>query len=233
MDLAHGALFYPPATVRTAPIEEMLDADVVVISADGGARPGKSRLELLHKNASVIRDIGTQLRGARGIIVMVSNPVDILTRIMTEASGLPAARVIGTGTMLDTARLRHAVSRVIEVDRHSDRRARHRRAWRLRGRALVGSARRRCLVEAVGGMGREARGVTGGGRTARWIRDYPPQGRHQPRDWHGHGRPVAMRPARRAARPDNLPRAGRRVGLSRRGYVPAHRGGRSGRVARD
>ena len=120
MDLAHGALFYPPATVRTAPIEEMLDADVVVISADGGGeRPGKSRLELLHKNASVIRDIGAHLRGARGIIVMVSNPVDVLTRIMTEASGLPAARVIGTGTMLDTARLRHTVSRVIQVDPHS------------------------------------------------------------------------------------------------------------------
>jgi L-lactate dehydrogenase len=119
MDLAHGASFYPAATVRTTPIEEMLDADVVVISADGGERPGTSRLELLHKNASVIRDIGTQLRGACGIIVVVSNPVDVLTRIMTEASGLPAARVIGTGTMLDTARLRHAVSRVIEVDPHS------------------------------------------------------------------------------------------------------------------
>ena len=119
MDLAHGASFYPPATVRPAAIDEMLDADAVVVCADRGGPPGRSRLELLGKNASVIRDVGKQLTGARGIIVMVSNPVDVLTHLMTEASGLPAERVIGTGTMLDTARLRHAVGRIIEVDPHS------------------------------------------------------------------------------------------------------------------
>jgi L-lactate dehydrogenase len=119
MDLAHGASFYPPATVRPATIDEMLDADAVVVCADRGGPPGQSRLELLGKNASVIRDVGKQLTGARGIIVMVSNPVDVLTHLMTEASGLPAERVIGTGTMLDTARLRHAVGRIIEVDPHS------------------------------------------------------------------------------------------------------------------
>jgi L-lactate dehydrogenase len=119
MDLAHGASFYPPATVRPATIDEMLDADAVVVCADRGGPPGQSRLGLLAKNASVIRDIGKQLMGAQGVVVMVSNPVDVLTHIMTEASGLPAERVIGTGTMLDTARLRHAVGRIIEVDPHS------------------------------------------------------------------------------------------------------------------
>ena len=119
MDLAHGASFYPPATVRPATIDEMLDADAVVVCADRGGPAGQSRLDLLGKNASVIRDVGKQLTGARGIIVMVSNPIDVLTQLMTEASGLPAERVIGTGTMLDTARLRHAVGRIIEVDPHS------------------------------------------------------------------------------------------------------------------
>ena len=119
MDLAHGASFYPPATVRPATIDQMLDADAVVVCADRGGPPGKSRLELLAKNASVIKDIGTQLTAARGVIVMVSNPVDVLTHLMTEASGLPAERVLGTGTMLDTARLRHTVGRSIEVDPHS------------------------------------------------------------------------------------------------------------------
>ena len=119
MDLAHGASFYPPATVRMTTIDQMLDADVIVVSADRGGQPGESRLALLERNASLVRDIGRQLIAARGIIVMVSNPVDVLTHVMTEASGLPAERVMGTGTMLDTARLRHVVGRIIEVDPHS------------------------------------------------------------------------------------------------------------------
>jgi L-lactate dehydrogenase len=119
MDLAHGASFYPPATVRAATIDELLDADAVVVCADRGGPARKSRLEMLAENAPAIRDIGTQLAGARGIIVIVSNPVDVLTHIMTEASRLPAERVIGTGTMLDTARLRHSVGRIIDVDPHS------------------------------------------------------------------------------------------------------------------
>lgn len=119
MDLAHGASFYPPALVRTGMIEEMADADAVVVAAGRGGRPGESRLELLRENAAVVRDIGETLRSCRGTIVMVSNPVDVLTRVMTEVSGLPPARVVGTGTMLDTARLKHVLSHVVNVDPHS------------------------------------------------------------------------------------------------------------------
>jgi len=119
MDLAHGASFYPSAIVRAAAVEEMVDADVVVVTAGRGGRPGESRLELLRENAAVVRDIGERLRGCRGTIVMVSNPVDVLTRLMTEVSGLPPARVVGTGTMLDTARLKYVVSQLAEVDPHS------------------------------------------------------------------------------------------------------------------
>jgi len=119
MDLAHGAAFYPPAIVRTAAVDEMADADVVVVAAGRGGRPGESRLELLRENAVVIREIGERLRGCRGTIVMVTNPVDVLTRVMTEVTGLPPARVVGTGTMLDTARLKQVVSHVINVDPHS------------------------------------------------------------------------------------------------------------------
>lgn len=119
MDLAHGASFYPPAVVRTASIAEMVDTDVVVVAAGRGGRPGESRLDLLRENAALIKGIGQRLTGTRGTIVMVSNPVDVLTQVMTEASGLPLARVIGTGTMLDSARLKHVVAQVIEVDPHS------------------------------------------------------------------------------------------------------------------
>jgi L-lactate dehydrogenase len=119
MDLAHGASFYPPAMVRTATIDEMVDADVVVIAAGRGGRPGESRLALLRENAALIAEIGARLARARGIIAVVSNPVDVLTKRLTEVSGLPAARVIGTGTMLDTARLKQVISQLVDVDPHS------------------------------------------------------------------------------------------------------------------
>jgi L-lactate dehydrogenase len=97
----------------------MVDADAVVVAAGRGGRPGESRLDLLRENVAVIREIGARLKGARGTILIVSNPVDILTQVMTQVSGLPAARVIGTGTMLDSARLRQMIGHVVSVDPHS------------------------------------------------------------------------------------------------------------------
>lgn len=119
MDLAHGASFYPSANVRAATIEEIAAVDVIVVAAGRGGRPGESRLELLRENAAAISQIGRRLIAARGIVVMVTNPVDILTKVMTKVSGLPAARVVGTGTMLDTARLKHVVGHTVNVDPHS------------------------------------------------------------------------------------------------------------------
>src|SRR5688500_6853736 len=116
MDLGHGASFYPTASVRTAAVEEMCDCDAVVISAGRNGKAGESRLDLLRDNARAIRDIGNKLKGCRGVIVLVTNPVDVLTQIMTEATGLPPGRVIGTGTMLDTARLRQVLGRRLGVD---------------------------------------------------------------------------------------------------------------------
>ncbi len=119
MDLAHGASFYPTATVRTAVVEEMVDADAVVVAAGRGGIPGQSRLDLLRENVGIISDIGGRLAGCRGTIITVTNPVDVLTRVMRDASGLPPARVVGTGTMLDTARLRHVLGQVLHLDPHS------------------------------------------------------------------------------------------------------------------
>lgn len=110
MDLAHGAAFYPRCEVRTATLDELRGADVVVVAAGRGGRPGESRLELLRDNARLVADIGRRLAGFDGCIVMVTNPVDVLTGVMTEASGLPPARVLGTGTILDTARLRQSLA---------------------------------------------------------------------------------------------------------------------------
>lgn len=119
MDLAHGASFYPSASVRTAAVEEMRDVDAVVVAAGRGGRRDESRLDLLRDNAAIVRGIGERLRGCRGTIVMVTNPVDVLTHAMTHASALPSSRVVGTGTMLDTARLKHVLSRAVNVDPRS------------------------------------------------------------------------------------------------------------------
>jgi L-lactate dehydrogenase len=106
MDLAHGAWFYPACNVRTAGIDEMRKAQVVVVAAGRGSRPGETRLELLRDNARMARQVGRTLAGFAGTVVVVSNPVDVLVQVLTEASGLPPERVLGTGTMLDTSRLR-------------------------------------------------------------------------------------------------------------------------------
>ena len=119
MDLAHGAMFYPNASVRFAPLREMRDADVVVIAAGRGGKPGESRLALTRDNVAVIRAIGRELAGFGGVLVVVTNPVDVLTRALTDATGLAPARVLGTGTTLDTARLRHVLSRTLDVDPRS------------------------------------------------------------------------------------------------------------------
>ncbi|HOC17027.1 MAG TPA: L-lactate dehydrogenase [Vicinamibacterales bacterium] len=119
MDLAHGASFYPSATVRAVPASAIGESDVVVIAAGRGGRPGQSRLDLLRHNAEMVREIGRQLIGYEGTIVMVTNPVDVLTRVVAEASELPPARAIGTGTMLDTARLRQVLGRILRVDTRS------------------------------------------------------------------------------------------------------------------
>jgi len=119
MDLGQGAPFYPTAAVRSAAVDEMKDAEAVIICAGRGGKPGETRLNLLRENAAIVRNLANQLRGSRGILIMVTNPVDVLTRVLQEESGLPPSRVLGTGTMLDTARLRHVLSRTLSVDSRS------------------------------------------------------------------------------------------------------------------
>ncbi|HKS29680.1 MAG TPA: L-lactate dehydrogenase [Pyrinomonadaceae bacterium] len=119
MDLAHGSSFYPSAKVRSGTVEEMHDADALVIAAGKGGTPGQTRLDLLRDNASIVRELAGKLGGYKGLVVVVTNPVDVLTYIFTKTSGLPPERVIGTGTMLDTARLRQMLGRELNLDARS------------------------------------------------------------------------------------------------------------------
>ena len=119
LDLAHGASFYPAARVRAAGVDELLDTDAVVLAAGRGGKPGQSRLDLLAGNAALARDVGTRFRNYRGLFVVVTNPVDVLVRLVAESSGLPPARVLGTGTLLDTARLRQVIGREFRIESRS------------------------------------------------------------------------------------------------------------------
>lgn len=115
MDLSHGSSFYQPAIVRSTTPDEMRDATAIVIAAGRGGRPGESRLDLLKDNGRVIRDLGLHFRSFSGTVIVVTNPVDVLTHQFAVASGLPIERVLGTGTMLDTARLRNVLSRKLDI----------------------------------------------------------------------------------------------------------------------
>ena len=119
MDLAHGAAFYPAASVRAVVADELRDTEALVIAAGRGGRPGESRLDLLRDNAATLRALAAPLRDYRGLVVVVTNPVDVLTYVVAESSGLPPERVIGTGTMLDTARLRQVLGRELQLDPRS------------------------------------------------------------------------------------------------------------------
>ena len=116
MDLRHAAAFYPAANVYAADVEDMADADAIVIAAGRGGRAGEPRLALLRDNVSIARAVGMRLRAFKGLVVVVSNPVDVMTQVVQETSGLPPSRVLGTGTMLDTARLRQIISRSLGLD---------------------------------------------------------------------------------------------------------------------
>jgi len=119
MDLSHGSSFYPSARVRSVALDEMLETDAVVIAAGRGGTAEESRLELLRENATILGDLGTRFAAYRGTVVIVTNPVDVLTLVFQRKSQLPPERVIGTGTMLDTTRLRQVLGRELDVDPRS------------------------------------------------------------------------------------------------------------------
>jgi L-lactate dehydrogenase len=97
----------------------MRGCDAIVVAAGRNGGPGESRLDLLRDNASLVRELGQALRGYAGLLVMVTNPVDVLTHVLLEASALPPSRVLGTGTLLDTARMRTLVGAQLAVSPES------------------------------------------------------------------------------------------------------------------
>ncbi|MBT2757024.1 L-lactate dehydrogenase [Mesobacillus foraminis] len=119
MDLNHGMPFAPsPTKVWSGSYEDCGSADLVVITAGLAQKPGETRLELVEKNTRIFKTIVKNVMnsGFDGIFLVATNPVDILTHVTMKESGLPKERVIGSGTVLDTARLRFALGQFFDVD---------------------------------------------------------------------------------------------------------------------
>ncbi|SFQ31459.1 L-lactate dehydrogenase [Salibacterium halotolerans] len=118
-DLRDAVPFAPsPVTIRSGGYEDCSEAELVVITAGLAQKPGEMRLDLLTKNADIFERIITEVMavGFDGLIIVAANPVDILTDITQQVSGLPAERVIGSGTVLDSARLQSALSEAFQID---------------------------------------------------------------------------------------------------------------------
>jgi L-lactate dehydrogenase len=118
MDLNHGVSFVRPVRVWAGDYKDCRDADVIVIAAGLAQKPGESRLSLLTNNVEVFRQIIPKIKeyNRAGILLVATNPVDLMTYAALKLSGFPSSRVIGSGTVLDTSRLRYVLGEHLRVD---------------------------------------------------------------------------------------------------------------------
>ncbi len=121
LDISHGVPFAKPIKIFAGNYDDIENASIVIITAGANQKPGETRLDLVHRNIEIFKTIIPQIkqRDFKGILLIVSNPVDILTTVAVKLSGLPQNRVIGSGTVLDTARLKYAVGEHLNVDSRS------------------------------------------------------------------------------------------------------------------
>lgn len=119
MDLAHGLACSPSnqIEIKSGEYDECKDADIVVITAGANQKPGQTRLDLASINTKIMKDVTEQVvaSGFNGIFVVATNPVDLMTYVVEKVSGFPKNRVIGSGTVLDTARLRYLIGKNVGV----------------------------------------------------------------------------------------------------------------------
>lgn len=118
MDLSHGLPYTASMRIYAGGYDDVVDCSMVILTAGANQKPGETRLDLIEKNVAVLKNIIPELtrRNFGGILMVVSNPVDVLTYAAWKLSGLPARRVIGSGTVLDTARLKYLLGQHLGVD---------------------------------------------------------------------------------------------------------------------
>ena len=121
MDISHGVPFAGNMKIYAGNYEDIVDAFIIIISAGAGQKPGETRLDLVNKNVAIFKSIIPEIvkRNYEGILLVVANPVDILTQIAIKLSGFSENRVIGSGTVLDSARLRYKLGEHLAVDSRS------------------------------------------------------------------------------------------------------------------
>ena len=121
MDISHGIPFARQMRIYAGDYDDVKDAGIVIVTAGANQQPGETRLDLVNKNVGKFKKIIPEIssRGFEGILLIVANPVDILTKVAIELSGFPENRVIGSGTVLDTARLKYRLSEHLGVDSKS------------------------------------------------------------------------------------------------------------------
>lgn len=118
LDISHGLPFARPMEIYAGGYDDIRDAAVIILTAGAGQKSGETRLDLVKKNAGIFRAIlpEIQKRHCEGILLVVANPVDVLTYQAVKYSGMDENRVIGSGTTLDTARLKYLLGRHLNVD---------------------------------------------------------------------------------------------------------------------
>lgn len=121
MDLSHGLPFTKPMEIRAGSYEDIADCAMIIITAGANQKPGETRLDLVHKNVEIYKSIIPKIveKNQEATLLIVSNPVDIMTYVALKLSGYPRNKVIGSGTVLDTARLKYLLSRHLDVDSRS------------------------------------------------------------------------------------------------------------------
>lgn len=121
MDLNHGIPFLHSMKIYAGDYSDLADCYITIITAGGGQKPNQTRLDLVKQNANIYKSIIPQITAVNteGILLIVSNPVDVMTYVAMKLSGFPSSRVLGSGTVLDTARLKYLLGEHLGVDSRS------------------------------------------------------------------------------------------------------------------
>ena len=121
LDISHGLPFAKPMKIYAGSYDDIADAAIIIVTAGAGQKPGETRLDLVKKNVAIFKSIIPEIakRDFNGILLIVANPVDILTFVSAKLSKLPENRVFGSGTVLDSARLKYLLGEHLNIDNRS------------------------------------------------------------------------------------------------------------------
>lgn len=117
LDIIQGTCFRDPISIVAGEYEDAKDSDIVIITSGVARKPGQTRIDLAQTNVNILKQITPQIVAAapKALYIIVSNPVDIMTYVFTKISGLPENQIIGSGTILDTARLKYGLSEQLHI----------------------------------------------------------------------------------------------------------------------